>query len=393
MAGIRPCFTAYIVATKTHLPFQAKPMADLSLATPPVPDESGVIERRWIDIAVGAGVVLLVVAGCMKVILPFLSPLLWAVVLCLATGPLYERIKGQLRGNRSLAALLMTLSLAVVAIAPFAIAFWSLSDEAKVLTKTITEEIEHWPPPMPEWVAALPTVGPRIKSYWEEPSTATIAERAGEVSRIMASARSLTVRVVKAIGHGILQTLVSLFVGFFIYRDGETLAVRLRSVIVHIAGKTRGARLVRVAHSTILSVIYGILGTALLQGLVAEVGFWTAGVPGAFLLAFLTFAVGIIPFGPLVIWAPAVLWLFHQGNHGAAVFLLVWSMGGHGAVDGLIKPILISRGGSMPLVLVVLGVLGGAAAFGFIGVFLGPTLLAVGYRWLDEWSAEVVASP
>jgi predicted PurR-regulated permease PerM len=359
----------------------------------PASPESGVIERRWIEIAAGAGVVMLVVLGCFKVILPFLSPILWAVVLCLATWPLYERIRETMNGNRSAAALIMTLTLALVAVAPFAIAFRSMSDDAGLVTRNVADEIDHWPPPIPGWLAGLPTIGPRLQAYWEQPSAASQAERSAEVSRIMGEVRRATVRVVKAIGHGLLQTSLSLFVGFFLYRDGETLASRLRAVIVRIAGVDRGTRLTDVAHSTIISVIYGILGTALLQGAVAAIGFWGAGVPGAFLLAFLTFALAIIPFGPTLIWAPATVWLFHQGNNAAALFLLIWSMAAHGAVDGLVKPLLISRGGGMPLALVVIGVLGGAEAFGFIGVFLGPTLLAVGYRWLDEWSAEVAARP
>jgi len=359
----------------------------------PVAPESGVIERRWLEIAAGAGLLLLVVLGCLRVVLPFSSPILWAVVLCLSSWPLYEQLKRHLPDNRSLAALVMTLSLAVVAIAPFAIAFWSLSDQAKLITKTVGDEIEHWPPPLPQWVAGLPAVGPRIKSYWEEPQPVSSVERTAEVGHIMDLLKNATVRVVRAIGHGILQTILSLFVGFFIFRDGETLAARLRTVIVRIAGTQRGPRLLRLAHATIIGVIFGILGTALLQGLVAEIGFWAAGVPGAFLLAFLTFAISIIPFGPTLVWAPAVLWLVHKGANGSAIFLLLWSMAGHGAVDALIKPLLISRGGSMPLVVVLIGVLGGATAFGFVGVFLGPTLLAVGYKWLDEWSAEVAVSP
>lgn len=366
----------------------------------PIAGQSGVIDRRWIEVALAAGVLLLVVLGCLKVLLPFASAILWAVVLCLSTWPLYDRLKQHLHlhNRRSLAALLMTFSLAIVAVAPFAIAFWSLSDQAKVVTRTVAHEIQHWPPPLPEWLTSLPTVGPRLKAYWEEPSSAgaspaAAAQRSVEVSRLMEEARSVTVRVVRAIGRGILQTLLSLFVAFFLYRDGETLAVRLRAVIMRIAGADRGGRMLNLAHTTIIGVIFGVLGTALVQGLVAEIGFALAGVPGAFLLAFLTFAISIIPFGPVLIWAPAVLWLLHQGSHGAGIFLLLWSLAAHGAVDAFIKPLLISRGGTMPLVLVLLGVLGGATAFGFIGVFLGPTLLAVGYRWLDEWSAEVATVP
>jgi predicted PurR-regulated permease PerM len=361
----------------------------------PVPaPEPGAIERRWVEITVGAGIPLLVALGCLKVLLPFASAILWAVVLCLSTWPLYERLRRHLglRERRTMAALLMTLSLALIAVAPFAIAFWSLSEEAKVVTKAAAREVEHWPPPLPQWLAGLPTVGPRLKAYWEQPSPAQAAQRAREIDRLMEEARHLTVRVVGAIGRGILQTLLSLFVAFFLYREGETLALRLRAVMSRIAGVKRGARILAIAHATIIGVIFGVLGTALVQGLVAEIGFAAARVPGAFLLAFLTFAISIIPFGPAVIWVPAVLWLLHQGSHGAAIFLALWSIAGHGVVDTFIKPLLISRGGSLPLVLVLLGVLGGATAFGFIGVFLGPTLLAVGYRWLDDWSAEVAAT-
>ena len=282
----------------------------------PVSGESGVIDRRWIEIGLAAGVLLLLVLGCLKVLLPFASAIMWALVLCLSTWPLNDRLKQylHLHNRRSLAALLMTVSLAIVALAPFAIAFWSLSDQAKEVTKTVAHEIEHWPPPLPQWLSSLPTVGPRLKAYWEEPSPAAAAQRSVEVSRLMEEARSVTVRVVRAIGRGILQTLLSLFVAFFLYRDGETLAVRLRAVIMRIAGADRGARILDLAHTTIIGVIFGVLGTALVQGLVAEIGFAVARVPGAFLLAFLTFAISIIPFGPTLIWAPAVLWLLHQGS-------------------------------------------------------------------------------
>jgi predicted PurR-regulated permease PerM len=361
----------------------------------PVPVESTVIQRRWIEIAAASGVVLLVVLGCLKVLLPFASAILWSIVLCLATWPLYMGLQRflHLHDQRSLAALAMTFSLAIVAVAPFAIAFWGLSEQAKEVTKTVSLEIEFWPPPLPDWLANLPTVGPWLEEYWEEPTPAETAQRSMEVSHLMEEARTVTVRVVRAIGRGMLETLLALFIAFFLYRDGETLAARVRALSGRIAGSEHGVRMLEVAYTTIIGVIFGILGTALGQGLLAEIGFAVARVPGALLLAFLTFAFSIIPFGPAVIWIPATLWLFYHGNHKAAVFLLLWSIGSHAVVDTFLKPMLISRGGKLPLVLVLIGVLGGATSFGFIGVFLGPTLLAVGYRWLDEWSAEAALEP
>jgi predicted PurR-regulated permease PerM len=115
------------------------------------------------------------------------------------------------------------------------------------------------------------------------------------------------------------------------------------------------------------------------------VGFAIAGVPGAALLGLLTFLLSALPVGPPLIWIPATLWLFHEGSTGWAIFMLIWGLG-VSSVDNVVKPWIISQGSSMPFILIFFGVLGGAMAFGVIGVFLGPTLLAVAYRMIDEWS-------
>src|SRR5277367_6157781 len=175
----------------------------------PIEPENGVIQRRWLEIAAGTGLLLLVLVGCLEVVLPFLSPIMWAVVLCLSTWPLYEQLRSRVHRNW-LAALVMTLSLAVVAVAPFAIAFRSLSEEAKVVSKTVADEIDNWPPPLPQWVAGLPAVGPRIKAYWEESNPVSSVERAAEAGHIVATLRSVTVRVLRAIGRGTLQTSLSM---------------------------------------------------------------------------------------------------------------------------------------------------------------------------------------
>jgi len=131
-------------------------------------------------------------------------------------------------------------------------------------------------------------------------------------------------------------------------------------------------------------VVYGILGTALVQAVMAGIGFVIAGVPGAALLALLTFFLSVVPLGPPLIWLPAAIWLFQQGSTGLGVFMLIWGLG-VSSVDNVVKPWLISQGSDLPFILIFFGVLGGALVFGFIGVFLGPTLLAVGFRLLEEW--------
>ena len=132
-------------------------------------------------------------------------------------------------------------------------------------------------------------------------------------------------------------------------------------------------------------MVNGILGTALAQSVLALVGFWVAGVPAAMLLGLLTFFLSIIPMGPPLVWLPASLWLYFHGQTGWAIFVAGYGLVVISSIDNFIKPYLISRGGTLPLLLVFMGVLGGLMAFGFIGVFLGPVILAISYALLSEW--------
>jgi predicted PurR-regulated permease PerM len=132
-------------------------------------------------------------------------------------------------------------------------------------------------------------------------------------------------------------------------------------------------------------VVYGVLGTALVQAVLAGIGFLIAGVPGPGMLALLTFFVSVLPLvGTAIVWLPAAIWLFIQGSTGWGIFMVIWGLGVNN-IEHVVKPLLISKGSDLPFLLIFFGVLGGAIAFGFLGIFLGPTLLAVGYRVVQEW--------
>ena len=182
-----------------------------------------------------------------------------------------------------------------------------------------------------------------------------------------------------------VKLALSIFIAFFLFRSGATVGAWAAALVRHIAGE-RGEHLLTVAGNTVRGVVYGILGTALTQAVLAGIGFLIAGVPGAMLLALLTFFSSIVPLlGTALTWGPAAIWLFHQGSNGWGVFMLVWGCG-VANVDNVVKPWLISQGSNLPFLLIFFGVLGGALTFGFIGVFLGPTLLAVGYKLVVEWA-------
>jgi predicted PurR-regulated permease PerM len=188
-------------------------------------------------------------------------------------------------------------------------------------------------------------------------------------------------------GEGILYLSLSVFMSFFLYQDGATLSARLEALFTRVGGK-QAPELFRIARDTIKSVVYGIIGTALAQGFLAGTGFLIAGVPGVLLLGVLTCILSLIPLGPPLIWAPAAIWLFQKGELGWSIFLALWGMLVVSAVDNVLKPYFISRGSHLPFILVFLGVLGGVMAFGLLGIFLGPTLLAIAYALFREWSFQ-----
>jgi predicted PurR-regulated permease PerM len=188
-------------------------------------------------------------------------------------------------------------------------------------------------------------------------------------------------------GETILQVSLGVLAAFFFLRDGAEGARRLDVVVERLAGN-RAQRLLAVAAGTVRSVIYGVIGTALAQASLQGLGLWLAGVPAALFLGFLTFFLSFVPFGPPLVWLSAAVWLLHNGAVGWGLFLFGWGFFVVSSVDNVLRPYLISRGSNLPLILMFFGVLGGLMAFGFLGVFLGPTLLAIGYVLFQEWSGE-----
>lgn len=331
----------------------------------------------------------LLLGGCLLVLLPFVSALLWAVVLSSSCWPLYRRLVKLLRGRQTLAALFMALAMICVILLPFVIVGATLADNVKELTTATRRWMDAGPPTPPGWLVKVPVVGRQAAEYWQS--------LAADSAKLIEAAKPLIepvsgglLKIGLALGRGLFELALSILIAFFLFRDGDAAADRLGAAVERIAGE-RGRHLLAVAGNTVRGVVYGILGTALVQALMAGIGFYIAGVPGAALLALLTFFLSVVPVGPPLVWLPAALWLFHQGATGWGIFMLIWGVG-VSSVDNVVKPWIISQGSAMPFLLIFFGVLGGALAFGFIGVFIGPTLLAVGYRLVQEWATQRAAA-
>lgn len=326
------------------------------------------------------------IMGCFVVLRPFLSAILWAVILSFSTWPVYQRIEQAVAGRKALAAGLMVLLVAAVLILPLALLGASLAENVSALLNMARQLLSEGPPDPPAWVAKLPVVGSRLHDRWQAMAGSGV-KLTEALMQYLIPLRDWALRVAANMGEGILYLSLSVFIAFFFYRDGAALSEKLETLFARVGGK-QAPGLFLIAADTIKSVVYGIIGTALAQGFLAGIGFWMAGVPGALLLAALTCVLSLIPFGPPLIWVPSAIWLFKNGETGWAVFIALWGSLVVSTVDNVLKPYFISKGSHLPFVLVFMGVLGGVLAFGLLGIFLGPTLLAVAYALFQEWSSR-----
>jgi predicted PurR-regulated permease PerM len=340
------------------------------------------IKPARLEQSIGWVVLLLLLIGCLLVLRPFASALLWAVVLCFSSWPIYRRLLKILRGRRTLAALCMALAMILVMLLPFLIVGASLADNVQEFSSSAKTWQAAGPPAPPAWLAKVPAIGQQATERWQSLTTDS-AKLLEAAKRFIEPVGSLLLIASVAIGGGLVELALSILIAFFLFRDGIAIGQQVTAAVQRIGGE-RGMHLLEVAGNTVRGVVYGILGTGLVQALMAGIGFLIAGVPGAALLALLTFFLSVVPVGPPLVWLPAALWLFFQGRTGWGIFLLVWGVL-VSSVDNVVKPWLISQGSDLPFILIFFGVLGGALVFGFIGVFIGPTLLAVGYRLVMEW--------
>lgn len=329
---------------------------------------------------------LALLGACLWVLAPFWSALFWAAVLAFASWPLMRGLTHLLRGRTNVSAGILTLGWMLLVAVPLVWLGFNLADHirsAMVLLKDL--QVEGLPPP-PTWLAGVPLFGGQLVDLWNALDVQGAALFAG-LKPYMGEVGNWLLARSAQIGGGVLELALSLVLVFFFYRDGPRMAEYARSLLERLM-RGRADHYVELVAGTVQRVVNGVIGTAAAQAVLALIGLLIAGVPGALVLGILTFALSLIPMGPPLVWGPAAAWLFWQGDYGMGVFLTLWGLVVISGVDNVLKPYLISRGGNLPLVVVLLGVFGGILAFGFMGLFLGPTLLALAYSLIGDWIAS-----
>jgi predicted PurR-regulated permease PerM len=346
------------------------------------------IGDRRTEQTIGLVILAILAIGCVLVLRPFFTAICFALILVVATYPAFQRVERVFGGDRNMAALIMTLFAGLLLVLPPLAIAPNVQGHVASAVQAVRVILEDGVPAPPAWIAEVQLIGPPLHERWQSLAAGGGGEATARLHAALVWLRHWLIGAGLSLGATVAQLVLALVISFFLYRDGVAVGRGLTAAAQRIAGD-RGPRLLHVANATIRGVVFGVLGTSLLQALLLMLGFWLAGIPAAVLLGLVSLVLAFVPLGPALVWGPAAAWLVLGGETGWAVFLIVWSLLAGLVTDNVIRPWLISRGIAIPLILIILGVLGGMATLGFLGLFLGPTLLALGYEMIREWNAGV----
>jgi predicted PurR-regulated permease PerM len=342
--------------------------------------------EKQIETLVSLSIIALLIIGSIVLVFPFLTAILWAVVFAVTAWPFFTKVEKALGGKPTLAALTLTLLLALIFFAPMAYVGPKLVSRASFAFDYAKGLMEKGLGPPPLWVKGLPLIGERLEGVWQDVGQDTprlIEVVKPHIKSILSSIISAGTGMARAF----LVTILSLIFFFFFLKEGRRIRIGLEAMAVRLGGE-KGRQLLFVAGATMRSVVYGILGTAIAQGIMAIFGLWISGVPNPVFIGLVAGVFALIPIGLIqVVLLPAAGWLIFKGHIAWGIFLAIWSFTVIGNVDNFIRPMLISRGAKVPFLVVFLGVVGGLAAGGIIGLFVGATLLSVFFTLMKEWVA------
>ncbi len=335
-------------------------------------------EQTAILLAVG-----ILIVGCALIIAPFAPALLWAAIMSFTTWGAFQRLTKKLGGREIVAASLLVGLMLVLIVLPLIYALIAFAAQSNDLYTQLKAQMQTGMPALPDWITGIPLIGNKLQGWWQAFASGDTQVQE-QVKAALLWASGFLLQIGKAAGQGFGVLLLSCVLVFFFYIGGARGRFWLEGTLFHIGG-IRAVELLHVAASTIKSVVYGIIGTAAAQGILAAIGYVIAGVPMVVALGLGTAVLSLVPFGPGLLWVPAAIWLYHEGHTAWAIFIVLWGVLVVGMADNVIKPLMIGKGTDLPFLLIMLGVLGGAMNFGLLGVFLGPTFLAVGFAVLRDW--------
>jgi len=322
------------------------------------------------------------VAGSFLVLAPFLLATVWATAIVVATWPLMETLQQRAGGRRWVAVLLLTIALLLLLVAPLTMVVVTIVDSVDELSMLSARVAWYASLPPPAWLQSLPA-SEHLIDAWKKLAALTPAELQARIAPYASRIAGWLLDEASTITLLVVQFLLTVAICAVLYLNGEAAAQQVRRFAHRLAGK-RGDNAVVLAAQAVRAVALGVVVTALVQSVLAGIGLAIAGIPYAGLLTAVTLLLCIAQIGVFPVLLPAAVWLFWSGDTGMAVFFVIWMLV-VGTLDNFLRPWLIRRGADLPMLLILAGVIGGLLAFGIVGLFVGPVLLAVTWKLMDAW--------
>jgi predicted PurR-regulated permease PerM len=354
--------------------------------TPPITPDRDVEKRlasRLLDVLIRAGLIVAVVILCYRVFSPFLTLTVWAVILAVTVYPLHRTIARRLNGRQWLSATLLTLLGIALFVVPTAVLMSSLGDTLQDFVKGVQANTLEIPPP-PDSVAGWPFVGQKLHGAWSRAHAdlpglvQSLQPKIGELARA-------ALGFVAGIAGGLLEFLAAVILAGIVVAFGEAGARACQAILARMAGKERGEEFTKLSAATIRAVAQGVVGVALIQALLVGLCLLIARVPWAGALAAIVLVLGIAQVPAVIVTLPAIayIWTHDYGSGEAIVYTVLLLVAG--MADNVLKPLMLGRGVNVPMPVILVGALGGMAATGIVGMFVGATLLAVAYEVFMAW--------
>ena len=347
-------------------------------------DSDGAFMKRTVEAAIRIGVIAGLVAWCFLIARPFLVPIIWGAIIAIAVFHGYKRLMTALGGRRVMAAVLVTLLMLLLLVVPSVLLGDSLVSGVRNVVD-LFQSGEFKIPPPPESVASWPLIGEPIARTWALASQ-DLEAAVRQASPMLKGFGVWLLGAAAGAGLALLQFVLAIVISGAFLANSAAVGRTTEAVARRLAGE-RGLEFARVAEQTVRSVASGILGVALIQALLAGIGFLVAGVPAAGLLTLICLLFGVIQLGVVIVLIPVVIYLFSTADTATAVAFLIWAIL-VAPVDNILKPILLGRGVDVPMLIIFVGAIGGFLSAGIIGLFLGAVVLALGYKLFLAWLAQ-----
>ncbi len=336
---------------------------------------------KALEATIRIGVVVLLAIWSFQIFKPFLAPVLWGIIIAIASYSVYSRLKGMLGGRDGLAATVFTLLALALLITPTVMLSESVLVSAQTLSRNLEAGTVHVPPP-PESVAGWPIIGERLNEFWSLASQ-NLDAALERIKPQLKAFSSWTVAKAAGAGLGILQFVIAIIIAGVLLAHASGGYRVARAIFTRLADQ-RGDELVDLATNTVRSVARGILGIALIQSLLAGVGMIAVGVPAAGLWSLLVLLLAVVQLPALIVLAPVIVYVFSTATTVVAIIFMIWSIL-VALSDSVLKPLLLGRGVDVPMLVIFIGAIGGMIVNGIIGLFVGPIILAITYTLFLEW--------